>query len=453
MGKIVVNTIVSIMLISNYVTTITTTTEQTFLSCLTKQAQTTGQEIKDIEYVYCENISDFSGINQLQQVKTLEIVNSKVSVLPESISNLKMLDKIVLFNNKYDAIPQVIFNMPQLKELIINNNEVAILDAKIGTLTNLEKLSLAGNKLVTLPDTLQNLTKLKELNISVNRLQSLPNLEQLQNLEILNLENNQLKELSDLSNLALTHLNVEKNPLQVTTVQTKEQLFTVTEIYTLQTIYNNMTVKVTDQWQTYQRDLIKIINFSNGIKPYGYDAYQIVELSDQEGRVASLDTYLDLDTYQVKEQGIIYGKIALIMNNNIIHTTQQEVKFIFEQDGNNENDAPPTPPLENETPTIDSESDNTQETQHTPEANVTIYPALPTNSDNLTTINWAALMQSFGDTEQSLNTYQNSANFWLSMILAFIALLPIIIIIWIFIFLKKMQNQSDEIFMSEGESR
>ena len=86
------------------------------------------------------NSTQLSSINP--KTTTLDLSNSKLTVLPESIGNLT-----------------------NLTELSLESNELRTLPESIGNLTNLTTFDLNNNQLTVLPESIENLKRLTELNL------------------------------------------------------------------------------------------------------------------------------------------------------------------------------------------------------------------------------------------------------------------------------------------------
>ena len=132
-----------------------------------------------------------------EDLKILNLSNSNLTELSESIDKFPILKVICLTNNKLKSLHENICNLSSLEELYVNQNDINKLPLNINKLINLRILNLSNNNLETLPDTIYNLPNLRILNLSNNNLNTLPeSIYSLPNLNILIMKNNNLKSLS-----------------------------------------------------------------------------------------------------------------------------------------------------------------------------------------------------------------------------------------------------------------
>ncbi|KAH0464351.1 hypothetical protein IEQ34_007137 [Dendrobium chrysotoxum] len=107
-------------------------------------------------------------------VRTIDLTNNKVSVLPPDISRLVQLQRLILANNVLQSLPNTVASLRSLKILTLDGNKISILPDELGSLSKLEQLSVSCNLLTCLPDTIGKLHNLSLLNVSSNKLKSLP---------------------------------------------------------------------------------------------------------------------------------------------------------------------------------------------------------------------------------------------------------------------------------------
>ncbi len=123
-------------------------------------------------------------IGQLEHLQELALSDNELKVLPESIGQLEHLQELYLAGNRLTVLPESIGQLKQLQDLYLSNNKLAVLPESIGQLEQLEVLYLADNDLTALPESVGRLTKLKTLYLANNKLKVLPEsisqLEQLQ---------------------------------------------------------------------------------------------------------------------------------------------------------------------------------------------------------------------------------------------------------------------------------
>jgi leucine-rich repeat protein SHOC2 len=177
-------------------------------------------------------------IEQAQWVKGLDLVDDRLTSLPESIKyitvtcivlrytqlislpdsigTLSNLTKLYLENNQIISLPDSIGKLSNLTELHLSSNQLTSLPESIGKLSNLTKLCLGSNQLTSLPESIGRLSSLTELHLSSNQLTSLPeSIGKLSNLTKLCLGSNQLTSLPEsIGRLSsLTNLDLGNNQL------------------------------------------------------------------------------------------------------------------------------------------------------------------------------------------------------------------------------------------------
>ena len=91
-------------------------------------------------------------------------------------------------SNRIDSMDQL-YNLPELQKLVISNNNLSEIGEQIGTLQKLSVLDVAGNRLKNI-DVVNNIKNLTELYAGSNKLTQTPNLDGMEQLQILSLTNN-----------------------------------------------------------------------------------------------------------------------------------------------------------------------------------------------------------------------------------------------------------------------
>ncbi len=86
-----------------------------------------------------------------KQLPTLDLSNSQISKIPESIGNLSNLTRLILSNNLLTKLPESIGNLSNLTELYLDNNQLTKLPESIANICNLTELSLEENPLILPP--------------------------------------------------------------------------------------------------------------------------------------------------------------------------------------------------------------------------------------------------------------------------------------------------------------
>ena len=137
-------------------------------------------------------------IEELDNLKILNLQRKELAELPEFISELKNLQKLYLGNNQLRVLPEFIGKLKNLELLDISNNQLIELPNSISQLSKLLYFGLDSNQLEELPDSIGGLKNLTELALDNNRLTKLPeSIGNLDSLESLFLQNNPLQNLPD----------------------------------------------------------------------------------------------------------------------------------------------------------------------------------------------------------------------------------------------------------------
>lgn len=184
------------------------------------------QNLRSVGMIYDSFlISDIQILKELENLRSLEITNNHLKILPESIGEIKTLTKLNLDDNNLKFLPNSIANLTNLR---VSNNELT----ELPTFNNLISLSasknelidfpnlpntivelvLTSNKIQSIPESIGNLVNLTTLFLNKNQLEILPeSVGQLTNLNILSLEHNRLKSLPEsignLQKLSLLYIN------------------------------------------------------------------------------------------------------------------------------------------------------------------------------------------------------------------------------------------------------
>ena len=104
----------------------------------------------------------------------LDLRNSGLKALPESIGELRALTRLNVGHNQLKELPATIGSLTALTRLSVHDNQLKKLPATIGSLTALTKLSVGENQLTELPAAIGSLTALTELSVYNNQLTELP---------------------------------------------------------------------------------------------------------------------------------------------------------------------------------------------------------------------------------------------------------------------------------------
>jgi len=175
-----------------------------------------------------------SSIGNLERLKKLILVNNELKTLPDEIGSLNKLEDLALGQNGLESIPSSITSLKKsLKTINLSDNKISILPEAITGLTDLVHLNisntksedgkLSDNSINTLPISIKNLTKLKRLFLNYNQLNSLPKeIGCLKRLNTLQISGNNLRKipneiglLEDLESLTLDNNYLESLPCEI----------------------------------------------------------------------------------------------------------------------------------------------------------------------------------------------------------------------------------------------
>lgn len=166
-------------------------------------------------------LKDVSPIEQLTNLKILNISKNKIEFLPKNMGNLQKLEELDMGNNKIVDISPL-QNLTNLTVLFFHYNKVEDVSALkslvnlvrlgfadnkisdisvIGSLPNLTIFTARINKIATLPKCFSNLKKLNHLDLSYNGISELPLLTGLSSLKTLYLSHNKISDMTPLDSL------------------------------------------------------------------------------------------------------------------------------------------------------------------------------------------------------------------------------------------------------------
>ena len=115
-----------------------------------------------------------TGIKQLYNYVTLNMINTELTYIPKEISCLTNLKNLYLNANQLTSIPKEIGYLTGLNRLDLDYNQLASIPKEISCLTNLKTLHLHNNKLTSIPKEIGCLTSLNYLYLHNNLLTHIP---------------------------------------------------------------------------------------------------------------------------------------------------------------------------------------------------------------------------------------------------------------------------------------
>jgi len=165
--------------------------------------------------------ASISNIKNILNLYCLDIIRNKnMKFLPNELSQITNINKLVICDSPLLKDISQIFNMTWLTDLILSGLELEFIPKEIDKMVNLDHLSFSDNKIITIPDEIICLENLRTLNLSYNRINKInPKLYCLWELKYLVLDNNLLTKLSPklgqmfkLQYLSFTGNNIERIP-------------------------------------------------------------------------------------------------------------------------------------------------------------------------------------------------------------------------------------------------
>ena len=183
-------------------------------------------EIEDLVYLKTLDLSDTNikklpeSIGKLTNLKILDLSRANIEELPESIGKLTNLKILDLIRANIEELPESIGKLTNLKSLDLSGTNIEELPESIGKLTNLESLYLSGTNIEELPESIGKLTNLEYLVLNSTNIEELPeSIGKLTNLEYLVLNSTNIEELpewigelTNLKSLDLSGTNIEELP-------------------------------------------------------------------------------------------------------------------------------------------------------------------------------------------------------------------------------------------------
>lgn len=161
---------------------------------------------------YCTNMED--ALVEPERVSYLNLSAQGHSVFPEEINQLINLKTLDLSQNTIDRVDFSLLELKQLKELNLSNNpgfDALSLEGMASTMPNLEKLDLSQCAILYVSKELSNLKRLEALDVSNNAIQFIPS--SINQLSYLDVSGNQLSDVFFLTDSwRMSYLDVSNNP-------------------------------------------------------------------------------------------------------------------------------------------------------------------------------------------------------------------------------------------------
>jgi len=149
---------------------------------------------------YADNCCEDSGIECDEEGYIISFENSYDVKIPvknlASFPYLSRIDYLDIRESDLKEIPNSILNLKSLTDLVLNGNNIEVIPPAIQNLSKLTHLGLLGNAIKELPNEMFNLKNLEVLDVSENKIEVIsPAIKNLSNLMGLYLEDNDIKEL------------------------------------------------------------------------------------------------------------------------------------------------------------------------------------------------------------------------------------------------------------------
>jgi hypothetical protein len=159
-------------------------------------------------------------LNDLHQVEILQLTNLGLIMLPDGLQQLKDLKVLNISKNLLHSLPEWISNLTNLETLHLYNNHFTYLPEDIKDLNNLKELNFGYTQITEIPDWISNLSLLEELAFPYAPVKQISqSTKQLKQLEKLDLSETNITSLpSSLSKMdSLSKLTITTSLCQQTT--------------------------------------------------------------------------------------------------------------------------------------------------------------------------------------------------------------------------------------------
>jgi Leucine-rich repeat (LRR) protein len=153
--------------------------------------------LKNVKFIYLKSVKYLP--RWITKFDSLSIISNTVDKSHiksfEDLSSLKVLKTLNLSQGDIDIIPESLYKVTSLEYLKLDENNIKFISNKISNLKSLKSLSLSSNPITVLPNSICQLKNLNSLIVENSNVEDLPKcLGTLQYLDWINVSKTQLKE-------------------------------------------------------------------------------------------------------------------------------------------------------------------------------------------------------------------------------------------------------------------
>ena len=261
--------------------------------------------LTELQLNYTNLISLPESIGNLTNLKYLNLRNTnKITYLPKSIGNLTNLQNLNLSNTNLISLSESIGNLTNLTELQLNYTKLTSLPESIGKLTNLNYLYLVNTNLTSLPESIGKLSKLLSLNLrNTNKITDLPE---------------SIGNLTNLTDLQLNYTELKSLPESIGNLTNLNYLYLVnTNLTSLpESIANLTNLKVLYLNNTKLKSLPESIGNLTNLTELKLNYTELKSLPESIGKLTNLK-YLNLDNTKLTSLPESFGKLSKLLSLNL----------------------------------------------------------------------------------------------------------------------------------------
>ncbi|CVI70446.1 Internalin-A precursor [Clostridiales bacterium CHKCI001] len=281
-------------------------------------------------------------IEDLVYLKTLDLSNTNIEELPESIGELTDLERLDLSNTNIEELPESIGELTNLERLYLGYTNIEELPKWMGELRNLESLDLRYTNIEELPESIGKLTNLKSLDLSGTNIEELPKwMGELRNLESLDLRDINMEKLpewigklTNLKSLDLSDANIEELPESIGKLTNLKSLdLSDTKIEKLSESIGKLTnLERLYLSSTKIEELPESIGKLTNLERLDLGNTNIGELPESIGKLANLER-LDLSGTKIEELPEWIGKLTNLKRLDLSRTKLKKLPYsLFQLD-------------------------------------------------------------------------------------------------------------------------